>query len=315
MRPRSRPHLPQGLLLVLVASVLAELFLLRTATRTLIHIPGIGDLEAPIRVVAEAGRFAYYLAVVSVTVTLAILGFRHVRSAVPRRVIAGVATLAFLLIATVGRFEGVPSRTAGWLTLAVLVAVTSTAWRGLGSIPVGLFVLGSVAAGWSSLGQVAGSGLTGAQVDMLVLAAESLLVLAGATAPLLLGRPPTGSALVAGTGAAVLVAAAFAGGASTFSIMVLWNLGVPGWLPGIAFALAFGGIVTAVWSALARGDRVTAIGIVLLLGAGVGLISTYQTGLALAAILLLAEPGTMGQEQTVEVGGTADYALAGSPLA
>lgn len=313
MRPRSRPHLPQGLLLVLVASVLAELFLLRTATRTLIHIPGIGDVEAPIRVVAETGRFAYYLAVVSVTVTLAILGFRHVRNAAPRRVIAGVATLAFLLIAGVGRLEGVPSHTAGWLTVVVLVVVTSMTWRGPGSIPVGLFVLGSVAAGWSSLGQVAGSGLTGAQVDMLVLAAESLLVLAGATAPLLLGRPPTRSALLAGAAATVLVAAAFAGGASTFSIMVLWNLGVPGWLPGIAFALAFGGVVTAVWSAMASGDRVTAVGIVLLLGGGVGLISTYQSGLALAAILLLAEPGTMGQEQKVEVGSTADYALAGSP--
>jgi hypothetical protein len=194
----------------------------------------------------------------------------------------------------------------------VLVVVTSMGWRGIGSIPVGLFVLGSVAAGWSSLGQFAGSGLTGAQVDMLVLAAESLLVLAGATAPLLLGRAPTRSALLAGAGATVLVAAAFAGGASTFSIMVLWNLGVPGWLPGIAFALAFGGIVTAGWSAMASGDRGTAIGIVLLLGGGVGLISTYQTGLALAAILLLAEPGTVGQEETVEVGSTADYALAGS---
>lgn len=314
MRLRNSPLLPQGLLLMLAVSVLAELFLLRTATRTLIHIPGVGDLEAPIRVVAEVGRFAYYLAVVSVTVTLAILGVRHVRSASPWRVIAGVMTLALLLIAAAVRLEGVRPETAGWLTLAVLVVVTWTTWRGVESIPVGLFVLGSVAAGWSSLGQVAGSGLTGTQVDMLVLAAESLLVLAGATSPLLLGRPPTRSALAAGAGATVLVAAASAGGASTFSIMVLWNLGVPGWLPGIAFALAFGGVVTAIWSAMASGDRVTATGIVLLLGGGVGLISTYQTGLALAAILLLAEPGTTQPEQTAEVGSTADYALAGSPL-
>ncbi|HEX6146549.1 MAG TPA: hypothetical protein VF083_07205 [Acidimicrobiia bacterium] len=314
MRPRNSRLLPQGLLLMLAVSVLAELFLLRTATRTLIHIPGVGDLEAPIRVVAEVGRFAYYLAVVSVTVTLAILGLRHVRSASPWRVIAGVMTLALLLIAAAVRLEGVRPETAGWLTLVVLVVVTSTTWRGVESIPVGLFVLGSVAAGWSSLGQVAGSGLTGTQVDMLVLAAESLLVLAGATSPLLLGRPPTRSALVAGAGATVLIAAASAGGASTFSIMVLWNLGVPGWLPGIAFALAFGGVVTAIWSAMASGDRVTATGIVLLLGGGVGLISTYQTGLALAAILLLAEPGTTHREQTAEVGSTADYALAGSPL-
>jgi hypothetical protein len=44
------------------------------------------------------------------------------------------------------------------------------------------------------------------------------------------------------------------------------------------------------------------------------LISTYQTGLVLAAILLLAEPARLEQEQTVEVGSTADYALAGSPV-
>jgi hypothetical protein len=84
-----------------------------------------------------------------------------------------------------------------------------------------------------------------------------------------------------------VVAAAFAGGASTLSILVLWNLGVPGWLPGIALAVAFGGLVTSLWSALAGGERMTAVGIVLLFGGGVGLISTYQTGLVLAAILVL----------------------------
>jgi hypothetical protein len=129
--------------------------------------------------------------------------------------------------------------------------------------------------------------LTGGKVDILVLSAESLLVLAGATSPLLLEKTPSKSALAAGVGAAVVVAAAFAGGASTLSILVLWNLGVPGWLPGIALAVAFGGLVTSLWSALAGGERMTAVGIVLLFGGGVGLISTYQTGLVLAAILVL----------------------------
>lgn len=324
MRTSNRRHQLDWLLVVLASSVLAELLLLRTATRTLIHIPGIGEFETPIRTVAEAGRFAYYLAVVSVTATLAILGFRRMRTRIPRHLIGGLATAAFLIVAAVGRLDGVSTPAAGWFTLAVLVVVTSTGWRGLSSTPVGFFVLGSVAAGWSALGQTSGSGLTGGQVDVLVLTAESLLVLAGATAPLLLGRPPSKMALAAGVGAAVLVAAAFAGGASTFSILVLWNLGVPGWLPGIAFSIALGGVVTALWSAMADGDRVTAIGIVLMLGGGVGLISTYQTGLVLAALLLLGRSGvgprerpeTAGVTETSGVVGPVEYAGAGvtSPL-
>jgi hypothetical protein len=317
MRTSSSNQL-RGLFALLALSVLAELVMLRTATRTLIHIPGIGEFETPIRTVAEVGRFAYYLAAVSVTVTLAVLGFQLIRSRVPRHVIAGLATAGFLVVALAGRLQGVSTAGVGWFTLAFLVTVTAAGWRGLSSLPVGLFVLGSVAAGWSALGQTSGRGLTGAQVDILVLSAESLLVLAGATSPLLLGRMPPKSALAAGVGAAVLVAAAFAGGASTFSILVLWNLGVPGWLPGIAFSVAFGGLVISLWSALAGGERMTAFGIVLLFGGGVGLISTYQTGLVLAAILVLgvaAEPVRLSPGErvtgTAAAEGPVEYAGAG----
>jgi hypothetical protein len=317
MRTSSSSQL-RGLLALLASAVIVELVLLRTATRTLIHIPGLGEFEPPIRTVAEVGRFAYYLAAVSVTVALAVLGFQLTRSRVRRHVAAGLATAGFLVVALVGRLEGVSTAVVGWFTLALLVTVTAAGWRGLSSLPVGLFALGSVAAGWSSLGQTSGGGMTGGKVDILVLSAESLLVLAGATSPLLLGRTPSKSALAAGVGAAVLVAAAFAGGASTFSILVLWNLGVPGWLPGIALAVAFGGLVTSLWSALAGGERMTAVGIVLLFGGGVGLISTYQTGLVLAAILVLgvaAEPlrQTPGQPviRTAAPTGPVEYVGAG----
>ena len=318
MRTSSSNQL-RGLLALLALAVIAELVLLRTATRTLIHIPGIGEFETPIRTVAEVGRFAYYLAAVSVTVTLALLGFQLIRSRIPRHVIAGLATAGFLVVALVGRLQGVSTAGVGWFTLALLVTVTAAGWRGLSSLPIGLFVLGSVAAGWSALGQTSGVGLTGGQVDILVLSAESLLVLAGATSPLLLGRMPSKSALAAGVGAAVLVAAAFAGGASTFSILVLWNLGVPGWLPGIAFSVAFGGLVISLWSALAGGERMTAFGIVLLFGGGVGLISTYQTGLVLAAILVLgvaAEPVRLspGERVTGTAAAKAPVEYAGAGL-
>lgn len=168
--------------------------------------------------------------------------------------------------------------------------VAAAGWRGLSSFPLGFFVLGSVAAGLSALGQTVGDGVPGPTVDILIPAAEVFVVLAGATAPVLLGkRPGGGAAVTAGVVTAVLVAAAFATGASPISILVLWNLGVPGWLPGIAYAVALGGVVTALWSAAVTGPRQTAIGIVLLVAGGVGMISTYQTGLVLAAVLFLGD--------------------------
>lgn len=80
MMTSSSPHRKVGLRWLLAVSVLVELLLLRTATRTLIHIPGIAGFESPVRAIAEVGRFAYYLAVVSLVATLVILGFQLVRS-------------------------------------------------------------------------------------------------------------------------------------------------------------------------------------------------------------------------------------------
>jgi hypothetical protein len=291
-----------ALLAILTVSVLVELFLLRTTTRTLIHIPGIGDLETPIRTAAELGRFAYYLAIVSLIVTLASLGIRLIRSRVARQVAGGLATVAFLVVAAAARLGAMSAPLVGWITLVLLLVVTAAGWRGLSSVPVGLFVLGSVAAGWSAVGQTSGGGLSGGQVDTLIVTAECLLVAAGASSPLMLARPPSRSALIAGVTAAGLVTAAFAGGASTFSILVLWNLGVPGWLPGVAFALAFGGMVTTLWSASASRERQTAIGVWLLLAGGVGLISTYQTGLVLAAVVLLGYPALTLESRAATAG-------------
>lgn len=287
MSTRSEPAWTARLPGVLVAAALVELVVLRTATRTLIHIPGLGRFEAPIRTVAETGRFAYYLAVVALVASLAVQGVRALGAGSSRRVVAGAGALLFLGIAAAGRLGLLSTAAVGTSSLLVLVLVAATGRRGLPMVPVGWFVLGSVAAGATVLGQQAGGGLTGGEVDALMLVAEVALVLAAVTAPLLLGARPGRTSILVGLGAAVVSLGAFTAGSSTLSILVLWNLGVPGWLPGVVYALAAGSLAATLWSALASGQGLTAAGLVLLAAGGIGTISTYQTGLVLAGLLLL----------------------------
>lgn len=286
----SRTHL-DGALRLLAIAVVIELLLLRTATRTLIHIPGLSRFETPIAVLAEVGRFAYYLAAVSLVVTLVLLTLGSLDGENRRPVAAGVVTLTFLVVAAAGRIGVLPWATVGWFTLGLLAAVGLATWRGMRSLPVSLFLLGSVSAGASVLAQGVGGGLTGVQMDLLVWVAEWCVVLGGLTSPLLLKKAPRGVALAVGAASAIVVAGAFYSGASTLSILVMWNVGVPGWLPGAAYALALSGVVATLWSAAVHGQSNVTIGVLLLVAGGVGMISTYQTSLVLAAVLILGEPG------------------------
>lgn len=289
MTKSSERWLPAGLPGLLGVLALGELVLLRTGTRTLVHIPGLGRYETPIRILAEVGRFAYYLAVVSLVAVLAILAYQGIRTRTLRRVTGGVGALVFLAVAGAGRVEILAAPVVGWTSLVLLIVVTAAVWRGLRTLPIGFFVLGWAAAGWTVLGQGAMGGLSGRQVDILMLTAEISLLLSAVTAPLLLKGPPPRMAILVGLGVALVGVGAFASGASTLSILILWNLGVPGWLPGVAYALALGSIVTTLWSALATGQRLTAIGLLLLIAGGLGTISTYQTGLVLTGVLLLGD--------------------------
>lgn len=274
---------------MLGVAALAEFFLLRTGTRTLIHIPGLGRFEAPIEILAEVGRLAYYLAVVLLVLTLGYLAGRQLSTGTSSGLWIGGLVGGFLLVAFLARLGLMSSAMAGWLSLALLGGLTLLLWQGARWIPVGLFSLSSIAAGWSVLGQGDGGGLSGSAVDTLIVLAEITLLSAALTSPLLMGHRPTGSSLVAGGMAALVTALAFATGGSTLSILVLWNIGVPGWLPGLAYALGVGALTTAVWLGVSSGARLRVIALVLLLAGGVGVISTYQTGLVFAALLVIGE--------------------------
>lgn len=273
--------------LVLAAAVLVEFVLLRTATRTLVHIPGLGSYETPIRVVAEVGRYSYYLAVVLLVATLSMLSHRSLRRRDVRGWLIGGGTLLFLVLAGAGRMGLLSQAAVGWSSIAIIVIITATLWRGLQTLPLGLFVVGTVMAGVAVLGQGSGGGLSGRQVDLFILAAEISLIAAGVTSPLLLRSAPRSGAIVVGGIAAVLVAGALVGAGSTLSVLLLWNLGVPGWLPGLGYALAAGALAITLTSALADRQVLAAAGVLLLVAGGIGLMSTYQTALVVAGILII----------------------------
>lgn len=273
--------------LVLAAAVLVEFVLLRTATRTLVHIPGLGSYETPIRAVAEVGRYSYYLAAVLLVATLCMLAHRSLRRRDARGWLSGGGTLLFLVLAGAGRLGLLSQETVGWASIAIIVIITATVWRGLQTLPLGLFVVGTVMAGVAVLGQGSGGGLSGRQVDLFILAAEIALIVAGVTSPLLLRSAPRSGAIVAGGIVAVLVGGAMVGAGSTLSVLMLWNLGVPGWLPGLGYALAAGALAITFTSALADRQGLAAAGVLLLVAGGIGLMSTYQTALVLAGILII----------------------------
>ncbi len=282
--------------------VIVELVLLRTGTRTLIHIPGLGRFDTSIGMLSEAGRLAYYLAVVLVVAVLVYLGrMTWTGGTLAGRVLAGVVSV-FLVTSLLGRIGVATPSVVAWMSVMVLVAVLALTWRGAQSVPVAAFVAASVSASWSILGQGLGPGISGPTVDFAVVLAEGLLLLALATTPLVvLGKVKT-SAVVAGAAVFVLVGAGFWAGGSTLSILTLWNLGVPGWFSPIAYGFAFGGLVIALGSALADRRVTIAAGLLLLIAGGVGPISTYQTALALTAVILLGlAVGTTGPASVPEV--------------
>lgn len=274
---------------LLVAAALMELLLLRTSTRTLIHIPGLDRFETPIRVIAEVGRFAFYLAIVSLVAVLVTRTLQELKSGSPRRIVIGAGLASFLGTAVAGRLGLFPLPIVGVVSLVALILVVAGNGMGRRAVPVLFFVVATVAAGTTVLELGLQGGLSGRQLDGLLLTAEIGLILSAVTAPLLLTDRPDKRAVWVGFGIFAITTGAFAADASTTSILVLWNLGVPGWLPGLTYAVAAGSLAATLWSALVSGQRSTAAGLLLLAAGGIGMISTYQAGLVLAGLLYISD--------------------------
>lgn len=286
----SRP--PWSMLLPLAAAAAAaEAVLLRGATRTLIHIPGIDQLENPVRALAEVARFAYYLAVVLLIALLVTLLRRQHDSTRSAAVTTAVA--AFLSVAgavRLGLVGDLPMALAVLAAVAILIAPATrqaSSWRR--RLPIAAFSAAFIVAGLHSAIQLAAA--HGWTVDTpatgLLLAAEVLAVGGALLSPTLVPRAGLLPAMAAILVGALIFAALIAGG-ETVRILMLWNLGLGGWLPDFAYVAAAALLTYTAIAAWRNGQPKLALVLVLLTCGGIGLHSTYQSGLVVGGLAVLA---------------------------
>ena len=288
---------------VLVGASVLELTILRVGTRTAIHIPGLEEVAGPYRLVAAAGRLAFFVAIVVLAVLLPYLAHHLYQRGRAR---SAACLFTFVVIATLGGLRLVgndvlaPAVTA---IVALLAAVVLARQPRALRVVVGLFVVAFLASALRAILQSGfGGGLTGGS-GHLSRGAELLAVLAAVSSGPLVRRAlgldwlPSGRLAWTGIGVGLLVTGAILANASTVHILMLWNFGLTGALPAGAYGLALASFVVAVASAVRSGHRPLALALTLMFLGGVGLMSTYQSGLVVAGLGLLdsARPGLITQ--------------------
>jgi hypothetical protein len=276
---------------------ITELVLLRMGTRTLVHIPGVEVVSGPLAWLSEAGRFAYYLSLVLVVGVGALLLAIWWASSSPRRWF-GISAIALVALAAVlGAIGAVTPSLVGWLSLAApLALIVGLAGAGRGAIPLLLWTGAAWSAGFATLFQGSGGGLSGEAMAALLQWGDVLVVAGALTFPLLLRRPPGVASLGTGLAVAAVVTALLTWASSTTAILALWAFGITASLPTVFYGLAAGSMAATVHEASRRGNRSLAGAAMLVMAGGIGLISTYQTallvvGLALATSCLSPFPG------------------------
>jgi hypothetical protein len=274
-----------GGVLALVAVI--ELTVLRIGTRTVIHIPGIEAFETPYRGISTLGRTAYFVAVV---LLLAIL-VAAVAALISKRAVGAGVALAGVFVAGIAARAGlVGGEVVAALTVVCITVMTARLIsHSTGYARLALVVLGAapvVALSTLLIVDVFGAGSDFERAGLTI--GEGLAIAAALLAPLLVlgSRARRSSWIVAGVaGLGVLVMILGAG--STTKILMLWNFGLSGYFPGPFYALAAATLAYTIAVLFAEGRQGTAVGLTLLLVGGIGLHSTYQTGLVVVGFALL----------------------------
>ncbi len=298
---------------VLAAAV--ELLVLRTFTRTIIHIPGAQSASRVLDLVTDAGRFSYYLSVVLLIMLLGTLAAAGTaaggasRASSSRRLVVSAAVTTFAATAAVARAGAAGDGVVASLVTAAVVAVAVVgAAQARGAERAARLLIGAAFAAaavpvvvWSSgLGASRPAGLSWAYFTAEA-AALAALALLGWPAVRRVGRGPGGvsrrvvaAGVVAGLAVTTILVASPAGAASTKTLL-LWNLGLGGYLAAPLYGLAVAGAVVGLTDRFRSGARFEAAGWALVICGGIGLHSTYQSGLVVAGLALLALSASSAQ--------------------
>lgn len=274
----------------LIAAV-TELGLLRLFTRTAIHIPALEALERPYEIVSLIARYAFFASVVLLGANLVTVVLGRRASDDAGRIGAGTA-FAFLAVAAIARTGLVDALivAAAVVTLvAVAGALGTVTNRGARGVALAVYTLGFVAAALHTILQ--DGGRYGWRIEgsgVLLYVGETAALLAVLVAAVAWGRGCTRRDVVVAGAAGLVVLGALVGNGSTVKVLMLWNFGLPGSLPSIVYGATAAGLTLALLGARRSGGFATLAGLALVAVGGVGLHSTYQSGLVIAGMLLLA---------------------------
>lgn len=278
---------------ILVGASLLELTILRIGTRTAIHIPGLERVAGPYRVFASAGRLAFFVAVVLLVVLLPYLAHdltRHGRARV------AAALLSFVLVAGLGALRLVSSEFMASAVIAVVgslaVVVLPRQRREVRTV-AGLFIVAFLLGALHTVTQGGPSDGMNNELRQLLGVAELLAVLAALSSGPLVRRSlglnwvPHDRLAWVGMSVGVIVTGTIIANPSTAHILMLWNFGLSGGLPAPVYGLAVASFVVALASTFSQGQVHLALALTLFVLGGIGLTSTYQSGLIVAGIGLL----------------------------
>ena len=162
-------------------------------------------------------------------------------------------------------------------------------------LPILLFGMSFATAGLHAATQSGGFGtIMGPAPAGLLPLTEALAVLACIASPMLVRINLRRAPLLAGVGVAFATLIALLASPATVKILLLWNFGLAGYFPAIVYAVAFGTLAFTALSCRST-DTPLALGLALLVLGGLGLHSSYQSGLVILGLVTLGttDPATL----------------------
>ena len=280
-----------GIVLGLAIAAAIELLVLRTFTRTAVHIPALEAMAGPYRVISGFGRYAYFvsLALLLLAVPLIIrAGWR--RRTGPSLMVSSSLTVlvAVFTLAGMGMLQAFFTDVASVAVVAVLALAATASVPARARVSLICFGVAFIAGGSHTVLQAASQDrIVQLDADWLLNVAELLGIGFAIASPWLLRRSIPRSAFMVGGIVAVVLFGSLLSSGSTVRILLLWNEGLSGTMPAIAYAAAGGAICLTLMTLVRRGDQIVAAGFMLLVAGGLGLHNTYQTSLVAAGLSVI----------------------------